>query len=179
MRNTRHLRKSFLSRIIVTAVSIFIMISCIPDEMLKAYGAEHHTENTTEKNDENTAKEYDDDLKYRTIRTSLGDAGDELITLNGMMPADAEVNINSSEEYSTENLCAYDISITDNSGAEFQPETDSPIRVKIQNPVISEAVSQEQNLRLWHIDDNGIREEIKDFRIKNDTVIFDAEGFSV
>jgi len=171
MRNTRHLRKSFLSRMIVTAVSILIMISCIPDEILTAYGAEHHTENTTEKNS--------DDLKYRTIRTSLGDAGDEIITLNGMMPADAEVSINSSEEYSTENLCAYDISITDNSGAEFQPETDSPIRVKMQNPAISEAVSQEQNLRLWHIDDNGIREEIKDFRIKNDTVIFDAEGFSV
>ena len=59
MRNTRHLRKSFLSRMIVTAVSIFMMISCIPDEILIAYGAEHHTENTTEKNS--------DDLKYRTI----------------------------------------------------------------------------------------------------------------
>ena len=179
MRSTRHLRKSILSRIIVAAVSIFMIVSYIPDEMLKAYGAEHHTENTTEENDEDAAKVCDDDLKYRTIRTSLGDASGGIITLNGMMPADAEVSINSSKEYSTENLCAYDISITDNSGAEFQPETDSPIRVKIQNPAISEAVSQEQNLRLWHIYDNGIREEIKDFKIKNDTVTFDAASFSV
>ena len=37
MRSTRHLRKSILRRIIVAAVSIFMIVSYIPDEMLKAF----------------------------------------------------------------------------------------------------------------------------------------------
>ena len=42
-----------------------------------------------------------------------------------------------------------------------------------------EAVAQNQTLRLWHIDDNGIREEVKNFKIIEDTIQFETPSFSV
>ena len=85
----------------------------------------------------------------------------------------------SSQEYTSDNLFAYDISITDRNGEEFQPVSDDPIKVEITNSAIIEAQQANQNLRMWHIDDNGLREEITDFKLENDKIIFEASGFSV
>ena len=101
------------------------------------------------------------------------------MTLDGLMPVNAEVNVQTSSEYTDDNLFAYNISITDKNGAEFQPGNEAPITVEITNTAISDAQEANQKLRLWHIDDSGLREEIKSFTVKDNKIIFEASGFSV
>lgn len=102
-----------------------------------------------------------------------GEEAEQVITLEGMMPDGAEVQaIDVSEEY--QGLSAYDITILDGS-EEYQPETEYPIYVEISDP----AIPENEALTLWHIQDDGTREQITDFTAENGKISFYATGFSV
>ena len=92
MRKTIKYPENLFRRALVFIVSICMTISFMPDEILKAYASLS--------DDNEVAEEVSDELKYRIISTSLGDGKDEVITLNGMMPADAEVSVENSGDYS-------------------------------------------------------------------------------
>ena len=87
------------------------------------------------------------------------------------MPEGAEaVAVDVSDTH--EGVAAYDITIKDG-GNEFQPDEENPIRVEIVDPVITE------NITLWHIHDDGTREQLFDFDVEDGKVSFYATGFSV
>ena len=163
--------KTKIIRLIAVIISTAVVISFMPDNMLEAFAMKLN-------DSASVTDEPSEELTYQTISTSLGDAA-EIITLDGLMPTNATVNVQNSDNFSKDNLCAYDISVTDSNGEDFQPQNDSPIKVEITNTIIGEAALQAKKLRLWHISDNGIREEIKDFSIVKDSIIFEATGFSV
>lgn len=71
-------------------------------------------------------------------------------------------------------IAAYDITIMDGD-SEYQPSEDRPIEVSIADSQIK-AYS---NLRIFHIKDNGEKEEITDFTVEDGKVSFSAYGFSV
>ena len=102
-----------------------------------------------------------------------GKYSEQVITLNGMMPEGATAEaIDVSETHS--GSAAYDITISSGE-QEYQPGTANPIRVEINDPVISDSVY----IELWHISDDGTRERITDFSVKDNTICFDATSFSV
>jgi len=76
------------------------------------------------------------------------------------------------ENYSV--LAAYDITISDGN-EEYQPDSEHPISVSITNPNITENM----DLKIWHIKDDGEREEVKEFSVEDGRLVFDAYGFSV
>ncbi len=127
----------------------------------------------------NMTTEQSDGLEYQTISSFPGKSKAEMVTLDGLMPVKAEVNVQSSKEYTDGNLFAYDISITDQNGEEFQPVSNDPIKVEITNKMIGNMRKSSQKLRLWHIDNDGLREEIKNFTVEKNKIIFEASGFSV
>ena len=119
---------------------------------------------------------------------------EKYITLNGIMPENAFAEaVDVTEEYSdiegfrtdsdtksTDNteeaavLAAYDISITGKKG-DFQPIENKPILVEIVDPKICAGCVTE----LWHITDDGKREQIYNFTVKDGKLSFYATGFSV
>ena len=116
-------------------------------------------------------------LEQQAITVSPEADESVVVTLDGMMPVDAEVLVQSGDSSPQETICAYDITIRDTEGNVFQPQDDAPIRVGITNSAI--AAADRTQLHLWHIDDSGIRTEIRHFRVDGDTIIFDADGFSL
>lgn len=115
----------------------------------------------------------DSELCYQSIVVSPEGSEDSRIVLNGMMPEGATAEaVDVSDEYS--GIAAYDITINDGS-EEFQPEEGSPILVEIRDPVITGS----SGIELWHIQDSGVREQIKNIVVKEGKIYFLAEGFSV
>ncbi|MBR4628601.1 MAG: hypothetical protein IKO47_13080 [Ruminococcus sp.] len=114
------------------------------------------------------------DLTYQSIELyPNGEEAEQVVTLDGLMPERAEAEaIDVSEEY--DGVAAYDITITDD-GEEYQPGERYPILVEIVDPVIPESNS----IELWHILDDGEREQIFDFTAEEGKVRFFATGFSV
>ena len=112
------------------------------------------------------------DLTHQTIELYPDEESDEkTVTLEGFMPEDAEASaVDVSDEH--EGIAAYDITITDGR-KEYQPGEDNPIRVEIVDPVITESIA------LWHIHDDGTREQIVDLLAEDGKVSFFATGFSV
>lgn len=103
-----------------------------------------------------------------------GDGSEQSITLEGMMPEGAEADaVDVSEAH--EGIAAYDITITAGNGDEFQPVADEPIAVEINNPSIHEG----SELELWHIRDDGERDQIYDFTAEEGKIRFLANGFSI
>ena len=118
-----------------------------------------------------------------------GEAAEKTVILNGMMPRKASVKaVDVTGDFTDKNGCtnisegnpnasllaAYDITITDGK-KEYQPDEDKPIQVEIINPKLSE----EKELELWHIHDNGEKEKVKQFTIQDGKISFIATGFSV
>ena len=172
MKQKRNGKQKLFGRVSAMLMSMVLLFSGLSGNLLTAYADE--LDNMTE-----TTEIRNDELEYQTIRALPGEDEAESVTLDGLMPVNAEVNVQNSAEYTNENLFAYDISITDQVGGNFQPESSAPIKVEITNAAIGNAFAAEQKPRLWHIDDSGIREEIKNFIIKDDTITFEAAGFSV
>lgn len=117
-------------------------------------------------------EQEDSDLTHQTIELYPDEESDEkTVTLEGLMPEDAEATaVDVSDEH--EGIAAYDITITDG-WKEYQPGEDNPIKVEIVDPVITESIA------LWHIHDDGTREQIFDFTAEDGKVVFYATGFSV
>ena len=127
--------------------------------------------------DEKAAYSVSDEteLMYQSIELyPNGDSSEQSITLEGMMPEGAEADaVDVSEAH--EGIAAYDITITAGNGDEFQPVDDEPIAVEINDPSIHEGSEQE----LWHIRDDGEREQIYDFTAEEGKIRFLANGFSI
>ncbi len=106
------------------------------------------------------------------------------ITLTGMMPVDAEVKAYPVEvEIEDVNiLAAYDITIFDKHGNEFQPEEDS-IEVIIENDAIYEALDDEHELTIYHMEDEFDEPEeiatIEPAPRRLQTLSFLADRFSI
>ncbi len=71
-------------------------------------------------------------------------------------------------------IAAYDITIK-NGDEEYQPGEERPIAVEI----IDSRIKADADLQLWHIKDDGTREQVYDFAIEDGKVSFAAVGFSV
>uniref|UniRef100_UPI0025EBDEB5 hypothetical protein n=1 Tax=uncultured Ruminococcus sp. TaxID=165186 RepID=UPI0025EBDEB5 len=159
--------KSFKKRIFsFMAAAVMAVTNTLPTAPLRVFSEEitTNTETVTE----------DSGLVMQTLEVSPDEENsDTLITLEGMMPEDAEASaVDVSEDF--EGIAAYDITITSGEG-EFQPDEENPIRVEIAAPVITET----EGLQLWHIRDDGEREQIMDFTAEDGRIYFYAEGFSV
>lgn len=136
------------------------------------------------------AKEKDDD-----------EIQDNVVTLDGMMPkAVSAVAVDVTEKREEEELkekeeaatttdadietssatdarmivAAYDISLTDGD-SDYQPDEEHPIDVEI----FDQRISKNSDLELWHIKDDGEKEQITDFTVEDGKVSFSAFGFSV
>ena len=112
------------------------------------------------------------DLTYQSIELyPNGEQAEQIVILDGMMPEGAKATaVDVSEEH--DGIAAYDITIK-NGWREYQPGEENPIKVEITDPVISDSVT------LWHIHDNGKREQLFDFTAEDGKVSFLATGFSV
>lgn len=127
-------------------------------------------------------------LKHQSLELCPDESdSDKTVTLDGLMPKNATATavdvteMIADSDIVTSPLCddssvvvAYDITISDGEG-EFQPDSSRPIYVGITDPSITESEFTE----LWHISDDGQREQISDFTVEDGKVSFYAEGFSV
>lgn len=101
-----------------------------------------------------------------------GEDSAEVVTVDGMMPEDAHAEaVNVTTEH--EGIAAYDITITDGRD-DYQPGEENPVYVEIADPAIPDG-----DVQLWHIHDDGEREEITDFDASQGRISFYATGFSV
>ncbi len=139
------------------------------------------TVTTKEKNDD----ELVDQMLYATIFTdasySMEAADSTSIILSGLMPKGAFVKAYSVDvEIEGVNvLAAYDISIFDADGDEFEPEGDS-ILVEISNAEIQEALDDDLELTVYHMEDEADEpEEIAEVSESAEIVIFSANQFSI
>ena len=123
-----------------------------------------------------------------------GRQSDTVVTLRGMMPEGATAEaVDVTADYAamdgglTEDsnpafaeaqrvtvLAAYDITISDGK-KEYQPDEGRPITVTITHTQITADAA----IQIWHIQDDGNREQITDFTLEDGSVTFAAEGFSV
>lgn len=122
------------------------------------------------------------DLSHQSFELYPDDNNTEkTVLLKGLMPENAKAEaVDVTEDYSEEInksecvLAAYDITISDGR-KEYQPGSKAPIFVEIKDPVIKDTGS----IELWHVKDNGEREQITDLVISNGKISFYATGFSV
>ena len=112
------------------------------------------------------------DLTFQSLELyPNGEEAEQVVTLDGLMPEGAEATaVDVSDEH--DGIAAYDITITDGEN-DYQPGEENPILVEINDPVITEDIT------LWHILDDGTREQIFDFTAEDGKVSFYATGFSV
>ncbi len=127
-------------------------------------------------------------LKHQSLELCPDESdSDKTVTLDGLMPKNATATavdvteMIADSDIVTSPFCddssvvvAYDITISDGEG-EFQPDSSRPIYVGITDPSITDSEFTE----LWHISDDGQREQISDFTVTDGMVSFYAEGFSV
>ena len=112
---------------------------------------------------------------------------DKTVTLCGMMPEGAVAKaVDVSRRYPEPDdvsdeavsdatvVAAYSISIIDG-GNEYQPDETCPIRVEISDPsIVTEGITE-----VWHIKDDGTREQMTDIKVTDGKIVFLATGFSV
>jgi len=121
------------------------------------------------------------DTGYRHLNMELNpdeQNTEKIITLDGMMPKDAYATVAEVEQTSGYEggmvLASFDISIFDGT-TEYQPGEERPVSVSI----CDERIVANSNLSLWHIKDDGSREEITGFEVEEGQISFKASGFSV
>ena len=103
---------------------------------------------------------------------------DKVVSLEGLMPEDAKgkvTDVTSKYQNDTkEVLAAYDISILDGK-KEYQPRAKKPIRVEIKD----KRIKKKDDIAVFHIDDDGNRQRVIDFKVVDGAISFRATGFSV
>ena len=72
-------------------------------------------------------------------------------------------------------IAAYDITIKDSDNEEYQPGEENPINVEINNPNITSGGMH----TLWHIREDGTRERVSNYDVRNGKIIFQATSFSI
>ena len=128
-----------------------------------------------------------------------GAAEEQVITLDGLVPRDAEAAAEDVTERFAEyvfpeetakrarkaavkaellekrrTLAAYDISISGGEG-DYQPDKNRPVSVEI----IDSRIPADREIELWHIRDDGTEEKIENFLAEEGRIVFEAAGFSV
>lgn len=154
-------------------VSFIAAAALTMSNITSVHAADITTSTTTSETDvETTTISEETDLTYQVIELYPDEEEDEKsVTLNGLMPDGAEATVIDVSD-THDGVAAYDITITDGQ-LEFQPSEENPIKVEIVDPAITE------NIELWHIHDDGTREQIVDFTAEDGKVSFYATGFSV
>ena len=105
----------------------------------------------------------------------------DVITLTGNMPEGAEakaypVQVEIEGEVV---LAAYDITIYDAQGNVYQPQ-DGAIQVKIETPHIAQALQQDSELSVYHMEDETAEpEKVEEVAAVETAVEFAAESFSI
>lgn len=142
------------------AAAVMAVSNTVPFFPISAFSTEYETSES--------------ELAHRSFELFPDDEeSGKVITLEGLMPENASAEaVDVSEEHG--GIAAYDITITDG-GEEFQPYEDCPIKVEITDP----AISEDGSIELWHIRDDGVREQVTNFTVSGTTVSFLATGFSV
>ena len=102
-----------------------------------------------------------------------GEEAGQVVSVDGMMPGGAVVEaVDVSGEH--DGIAAYDITIL-NGEDEYQPNEEHPLYVEITDPVITEGAG----ISLWHIKDDGTREQVMEFTVEDGKISFYAYGLSV
>ena len=122
-------------------------------------------------------------LTEQTIEASVDtEEKDVVITLTGEMPEEATasacpvdipmdgVNI----------ISAYDITIYDADGQEFQPSEEKPLQVKIEDDAVRKALEENAELEVYHLEDAEAEpEQVQEVNLEVAAVKFQAPSFSI
>ena len=122
-------------------------------------------------------------LTEQSIEASVDTEEDNVvITLTGEMPegvtakaCPAEVSMDG-----VNIITAYDITIYDADGQEFQPSEEKPIQVKIEDDAVRKALEENAELEVYHLKDAEAEpEQVQDVNLEPAAVEFQAESFSI
>lgn len=165
------MRNKFKERIASTVCAIAMLFSSVSNTLALPIKA---TAEIQPDISDTAESESNKDLNYQSFELyPNGEDAEQVITLDGMMPDGAEADaIDVSDDY--DGLVAYDITITAGN-SEYQPGESNPILVEISDPSIPDS----NHLELWHIKDDGEREQVTYVTIESGKISFYATGFSV
>ena len=111
-----------------------------------------------------------------TYSTSSDD--DMQITITGTLPEGITAKAYPVEDDDEDIIAAYDITLFDEYGNEYQPEFGA-VNVIIEGSAIEDAIDEGMSLIVEHEDDNGGVQTVQSDIISNTEISFDAESFSV
>lgn len=122
-------------------------------------------------------------LTEQTIEASVDtEEKDVVITLTGEMPEEATASacpVDISMD-GVNIISAYDITIYDADGQEFQPSEEKPLQVKIEDDAVRKALEENTELEVYHLEDAEAEpEQVQDVNLKPAAVEFQAPSFSI
>jgi uncharacterized repeat protein (TIGR02543 family) len=134
-----------------------------------------------EKDTETVEKEIS--LTEQTIEASVDmEDKDVVITLTGEMPEGATASacpVDISMD-GVNIISAYDITIYDADGQEFQPSEEKPLQVKIEDDAVRKALEENTELEVYHLKDAEAEpEQVQEVNLESAAVEFQAESFSI
>ena len=134
-----------------------------------------------EKDTETAEKEIG--LTEQTIEASVDtEEKDVVITLTGEMPEEATASacpVNISMD-GVNIISAYDITIYDADGQEFQPSEEKPLQVKIEDDAVRKALEENTELEVYHLEDAEAEpEQVQEVNLEAAAVEFQAPSFSI
>ncbi len=132
--------------------------------------------------DTETAEE-ETGLTEQTIEASVDtEEKDVVITLTGEMPEEATASacpVDISMD-GVNIISAYDITIYDADGQEFQPSEEKPLQVKIEDDAVRKALEENTELEVYHLEDAEAEpEQVQEVNLEAAAVEFQAESFSI
>lgn len=122
-------------------------------------------------------------LTEQTIEASVDtEEKDVVITLTGEMPEEATASacpVDISMD-GVNIISAYDITIYDADGQEFQPSEEKPLQVKIEDDAVRKALEENAELEVYHLEDAEAEpEQVQEVNLESAAVEFQAESFSI
>ena len=122
-------------------------------------------------------------LTEQTIEASVDmEDKDVVITLTGEMPEEATARacpVDISMD-GVNIIAAYDITIYDADGQEFQPSEEKPLQVKIEDDAVRKALEENTELEVYHLEDAEAEpEQVQEVNLEAAAVEFQAESFSI
>ena len=122
-------------------------------------------------------------LTEQTIEASVDmEDKDVVITLTGEMPEGATASacpVDISMD-GVNIISAYDITIYDADGQEFQPSEEKPLQVKIEDDAVRKALEENAELEVYHLKDAEAEpEQVQEVNLEAAAVEFQAESFSI
>ena len=122
-------------------------------------------------------------LTEQTIEASVDtEEKDVVITLTGEMPEEATASacpVDISME-GVNIISAYDITIYDADGQEFQPSEEKTLQVKIEDDAVRKALEENTELEVYHLEDAEAEpEQVQEVNLEAAAVEFQAESFSI